>query len=202
MPTKGTVPIREPLEFAREKGLVRLREFVGAGFAKAKILRLCKQGVLERVGRGLYALPTREVSDNESLVQVAERVPHGVLCLLTALRFHDLGDQNPSQVWLAIDRKARRPNLDWPVLEVVWWSSSVLSFGVERCILDDTEIRITSAAKTVADCLKYRNKLGVDVAVQAVRDYRRKRLPIDELFAAAEVCRVQKVLKGYLEVMA
>ncbi len=153
------------------------------------------------MGRGLYALPGREVSESESLVQVAKRVPGGVVCLLTALRLHDLTDQNPSKVWLAIDRKARLPQLDWPPLEVVWWSSEVLSFGVTQRSIDGVRVRVTSPAKTVADCLKYRNKIGVDVAVQALRDYRRSRRSMDDLFEAARFCRVERTLRAYLEAM-
>jgi predicted transcriptional regulator of viral defense system len=200
MPTKrftGT----DPIKLLRAAGVLRLREFAEAGVAKAAVLRLADAGKLERIGRGLYALPGREVGESEALVQVAKRVPEGVVCLLTALSFHNLTDQNPSQVWLAIDRKARRPRLDWPPLEVVWWSHEVLSFGVMTKTIGGVVLRITSPAKTVADCLKYRRKLGTDVAVQALRDYRRGRRSIDELFAAARFCRVERTLRGYLEAM-
>ena len=182
--------------------MVRLRDFVQAGFPKARILRLCEAGELERVGRGLYALPEREVSDSEALIQVARRAPQGVFCLLTALRVHDLTDQNPSKVWLAVDRKARSPRMEWPPLEVVWWSKEVLAFGVIHPTIGGVTLPITSPAKTVADAIKYRNKLGVDVAVQALRNYRRRRFAMDELFAAARFCRVEKTLRGYLEAMS
>ena len=201
MPTKrftGT----DPIKLLRAAGVLRLREFAEAGVAKAAVLRLADAGKLERIGRGLYALPGREVGESEALVQVAKRVPEGVVCLLTALSFHNLTDQNPSQVWLAIDRKARRPRLDWPPLEVVWWSHEVLSFGVMTKTIGGVVLRVTSPAKTVADCLRYRHKLGTDVAVQALRDYRRGRRSIDELFAAARFCRVERTLRGYLEAMA
>ena len=200
MPTKrfaGT----DPIKLLRAAGVLRLREFAEAGVAKAAVLRLADAGKLERIGRGLYALPGREVGESEALVQVAKRVPEGVVCLLTALSFHNLTDQNPSQVWLAIDRKARRPRLDWPPLEVVWWSHEVLSFGVMTKTIGGVVLRVTSPAKTVADCLKYRHKLGTDVAVQALRDYRRGRRSIDELFAAARFCRVERTLRGSLEAM-
>ncbi|HKO51388.1 MAG TPA: type IV toxin-antitoxin system AbiEi family antitoxin domain-containing protein [Polyangiaceae bacterium] len=200
MPTKrfaGT----DPIKLLRAAGVLRLRDFAEAGVAKAAVLRLADAGKLERIGRGLYALPGREVGESEALVQVAKRVPEGVVCLLTALSFHNLTDQNPSQVWLAIDRKARRPRLDWPPLEVVWWSHEVLSFGVMTKTIGGVVLRVTSPAKTVADCLKYRHKLGTDVAVQALRDYRRGRRSIDELFAAARFCRVERTLRGYLEAM-
>jgi predicted transcriptional regulator of viral defense system len=199
MPTKSSKAISVPTEFVRKAGVVRLREFEQAGFAKATVLRLHKAGELERIGRGLYALPGREVDESEALVQVAKRVPEGVVCLLTALRFHNLTDQNPSKVWLAIDRKARHPRLDWPPLEVVWWSHKVLSFGVTKKTVGGVRLLVTSPAKTVADCLKYRNKIGTDVAVQALRDYRRSRRSIDDLFEAARFCRVERTLRSYLE---
>lgn len=202
MPMKRLVRPPSATELARKLGVVRLRELVAAGVAKAAVLRLCERGELERVGRGLYALPGREVSEAEALVQVAKRVPAGVVCLLTALRFHDLTDQNPSQVWLAIDRKARAPTLDWPPLEVVYWSRAALDFGVVEKAIGCVKVRLTSPAKTVADCLKYRNKLGRDVAVEALRQYRVSRRSIDELFAAARVCRVEQTLRTYLEVMS
>lgn len=201
MPTKRIKPPTAATDLTRKAGVVRLREFQRAGFAKAAVLRLRKRGKLERVGRGLYALPGREVTESEALVQVAKRVPAGVMCLLTALRFHNLTDQNPSKVWLAIDRKARQPRLDWPPLEVVWWSRKVLSFGVVEKSVGGVPVRITTPAKTVADCLKYRYKIGTDVAVQALRDYRRSRRSIDDLFEAARICRVERTLRGYLEAM-
>src|SRR6478609_732989 len=200
MPTKR-VGGTDPIKLLRAAGVLRLREFAEAGVAKAAVLRLSDAGKLERIGRGLYALPGREVGESEALVQVAKRVPGGVVCLLTALQFHNLTDQNPSEAWLAIDRKARRPRLDWPPLEVVWWSHEVLSCGVTTKTIGGVVLRVTSPAKTVADCLKYRHKLGTDVAVQALRDYRRGRRSIDELFAAARFCRVERTLRGYLEAM-
>jgi predicted transcriptional regulator of viral defense system len=124
-----------------------------------------------------------------------------VVCLLTALSFYNFTDQNPHRVWLAIDRKARQPRLDWPPLEVVWWSSDVLSFGVVEKLVGGVRVRVTSPAKTVADCLRYRSKIGTDVAVQAIRDYRRSRRSIDELFEAARFCRVERTLRTYLEAM-
>lgn len=165
------------------------------------MLRLLEAGEIARIGRGLYALPGREVGESEALVQVAKRVPEGVVCLLTALRFHELTDQNPSKVWLAIDRKARQPQLDWPPLEVVWWSTKLLAYGVKVKAIDGVPVKVTNAAKTVADCIKYRNKIGIDVAVQAIRDYRRTRRSVDDLFAAAKFCRVERTLRTYLEAM-
>lgn len=201
MPTESSSPYARTLALLRRSGVLRLRDFQEAGIAKATVLRLANAGALERIGRGLYALPGREVGESEALIQVAKRVPEGVVCLLTALRLHELTDQNPSKLWLAIDRKGRQPQLDWPPLEVVWWSTKVLALGVTKKTIDGVPVKVTTPAKTVADCLKYRNKIGVDVAVQAVRDYRRGRRSVDDLFEAARVCRVERTLRIYLEAM-
>ena len=201
MPTESSSPYARTLALLRRSGVLRLRDFQEAGIAKATVLRLANAGALERIGRGLYALPGREVGESEALIQVAKRVPEGVVCLLTALRLHELTDQNPSKLWLAIDRKGRQPQLDWPPLEVVWWSTKVLALGVTKKTIDGVPVKVTTPAKTVADCLKYRNKIGVDVAVQAVRDYRRGRRSVDDLCEAARVCRVERTLRIYLEAM-
>jgi predicted transcriptional regulator of viral defense system len=201
MPTEGSSAYARSVALLRRSGVLRLRDFQKSGIAKAAVLRLARAGELERVGRGLYALPGREVGESEALIQVGKRVPDGVVCLLTALGLHGLTDQNPSKVWLAIDRKGRQPQLDWPPLEVVWWSTKLLGFGVTKKTIDGVPVKVTTPAKTVADCLKYRNKIGIDVAVQAVRDYRRSRRSVDDLFEAARVCRVERTLRTYLEAM-
>lgn len=200
MPTKRSPP-PTPAELARKLGVARLRDFQQAGISKGSVLRLHERGDLERVGRGMYSLPDRELTESESLVQVAKRVPRGVVCLLSALLFYELTDENPTRVWLAIDRKARTPRLDWPRLEVVYWSPPSLDYGVETRVISGVPVRITSPAKTVADCIKYRNKLGTDVAVYALREYRISGRPLGELHAAARVCRVERTLRTYLEVM-
>jgi predicted transcriptional regulator of viral defense system len=201
MPTESSTPQGQTLALLKRAGVLRLRDFQASGIPKATVLRLADAGKVERIGRGLYALPGREVGESEALVQVAKRMPDGVICLLTALRLHNLTDQNPSRVWVAIDRKARQPQLDWPPLEVVWWSAKFLAFGMATKTIDGVPIKVTTPAKTVADCVKYRNKIGIDVAVQAIRDYRRSRRSVDDLFAAARVCRVEKTLRMYLEAM-
>jgi predicted transcriptional regulator of viral defense system len=129
-------------------------------------------------------------------------VPDAIICLLSALRVHGLTTQNPSEVWIGIDRKARRPRLEWPSLHVVWWSSGALTEGVSERKLGSIPVRITTPARTVADCFKYRSKIGLDVALEALRDYRRKRAgSLDELHHAAITCRVDRVIRTYLEAM-
>lgn len=160
-------------------------------------------GELERVGRGLYVPAHAVIAEHHTLVEAAARVPHGVVCLLSALRFHGLGTQAPHEVWLAIDRKARKPTADWPPLRIVRFSGEALAFGVERHELEGVPVKITSREKTVADCFKYRNKIGLDVALEALREYLRlRKRSVDELVRAARVCRVSRVMQPYLEAMA
>jgi predicted transcriptional regulator of viral defense system len=135
-------------------------------------------------------------------MQIAMLVPEGIVCLLSALRLHGLTTQNPSEVWLGIDRKARKPKLEWPPLHVVWWSDAALVEGIIDVKVASTTIRATSPARTVADCFKYRNKIGLDVALESLRDYRRKKNgSLDELHRMTKVCRVDRVIQPYLEAM-
>jgi predicted transcriptional regulator of viral defense system len=163
------------------------------------LTRLCRSGRLQRVGRGLYVLPDADLTENHALAQACKRVPHGVICLLTALRFHGLTTQSPSEVWIAIDVKARKPRLDATPLRVVRFSGRSLTYGVEEHEVEGVTVRVTSPAKTVADCFKFRNKIGVDVAVEALKDYRRVRGSADDLWRAAQACRVTNVMRPYLE---
>jgi predicted transcriptional regulator of viral defense system len=155
------------------------------------------------VGRGLYAIPKARVTEHHTLVEAAVRVPHGVICLLSALRFHDLTTQSPHEVWMAIGVKARKPAVDWPPLRVVRFSGPALTFGVEKHVVENVEVRVTSREKTVADCFKYRNKVGLDVAIEALRDYlRSRRRSVDAVMEAAVASRVKNVIRPYLEAMA
>lgn len=155
------------------------------------------------MGRGLYTGRNAKVTEHHTLVEAAVRVPHGVVCLLSALRFHKLTTQSPHEVWMAIDVKARKPVTDWPPLRIVRFSGAALTFGVEKQVIENIEVRITSREKTVADCFKYRNKVGLDVAIEALRDYlRSRRRSVDALMQAAAACRVNNVMRPYLEAMA
>jgi predicted transcriptional regulator of viral defense system len=157
-------------------------------------------GELARVGRGLYALPNREIGEHESIVHAAARVDSGIVCLLSALRIYELTTQNPPDVWIAIPRTARAPRLDWPPLRVIRWSGAALTIGVVRRDVDGVPVRMTTPARTVADCFKHRSAVGLDVAIEALRDYRRQRAgTIDELMAAARACRVNRVMQPYVE---
>ena len=201
MPTLRSVS-NEAVTLVKKQGLVRLRDFEEHGIPRAKVAGWVTEGSLVRVARGLYGLPGHDLGEHESLVQVAKLVPDGAVCLLSALRFHGLTTQNPSEVWLGIDRKARKPRLEWPPLHIVWWSGDVISAGVVEVKVSRIPIRITTPARTVADCFKYRNKIGLDVAIEALRDFRRKKKgTLDELNQMANVCRVNRVMQPYLEAL-
>lgn len=183
-------------------GVLRARDAVARGMSRKRLAEASRAGKLERVGRGLYVPAGAKITEHHTLVEAAARVPHAIVCLLSALRFHQLGTQAPHEVWLAVDRKAWKPVVDWPPLRVVRFSGSALAFGAERHVLEGVPVNITSREKTVADCFKYRNKIGLDVALEALREYLRSRKrSVDELMRAARVCRVARVIQPYLEAM-
>jgi predicted transcriptional regulator of viral defense system len=191
------------LELAREAGILRARDLGRLGIAREHLSRLEERGLLARVDRGLYMLPDAEVTEHHSLVEATGRVPHGVVCLLSALAFHHLTTQAPHEVWMAIDAKAYRPKSDVLPLRVVRFSGAALTYGIETHVIEGARVRVFSPAKTVADCFKYRYKIGQDVALEALREiWRERRTTVHELMAAAQVCRVAKVMRPYLEALA
>jgi predicted transcriptional regulator of viral defense system len=204
MPSKrngGVSRSERVLALAREHGLIRPSDLEPLGLQRTYLQRLCRAGLLERAGRGLYRLVGAEVTEHHALVAASRRVPDGVVCLLSALRYHGLGTQAPFEVWLAIDRKAWAPHLDHPPLRLVRMSGAALTEGVEEDAAEGVTIKVYSPAKTVADCFKYRNKIGLDVALEALREYRRGRRDLDELWRCARICRVANVMRPYLEAL-
>lgn len=181
-------------------GVARPRDLDAIDVSREYLNRLYTEGVLDRPSRGLYVLTDWVPGENQSLIEVAHRVPAGVMCLLTALRFHDLTTESPFEVWLAIAERARKPRLDYPPLRVVRFSALTLRFGVERHRLGGVVVPVYSPAKTVADCFKYRNKIGLEVAIAALRDcYQQRKASMDELWEAAKVCRMSNIMRPYLE---
>lgn len=195
---------REQIQRLFQKSRVlRARDFVAAGIARTYLNRLLAEGLLDRPARGLYVLAEDEPTEQRSLVEAARRVPQGVICLLSALQFHGLTTQAPFEVWLAINRKARRPQSGSPPLHVVRFSGQALTYGVQEHTLEGVVVRVYSPAKTVADCFKYRHKVGVDVALEALRDcLRKQQATFDELWEAARICRMTNVIRPYLEALA
>ena len=188
------------LALAKRQPLVRPRDVEARGIARESLLRLFRQGLLVRQSRGVYALPESPVTEHHTLAIAAKKTPGGVICLLSALRFHGLTTQDPHEVWMAIDFKAHKPSAASPALRVVRFSGPALLEGIEHHTLEGVRVSIYSAAKTVADCFKYRNKLGVDVAIEALRDaLRSRKTTVDEIHRFAKVCRVANVIRPYLE---
>jgi len=191
------------LRLARRRGSVTRREVAEAGIHTHTLSRLVRAGALERVARGQYRLPDAPITEHHGLALVAAAAPKGVVCLLSALSFHQIGTQLPHEVWIALDRRTRRPSLRYPRLRIVRFSGKALTEGIETHWVEGVELRVYSAAKTVADCFKYRNKVGIDVAVEALRDFsRRHRGGATELARYARICRVSRVMQPYLDAIA
>ena len=188
------------LSLAKARGIIRVRDLMEQGIHPEYLRRLCEKGLLTKMGRGIYIPADSEMSPNVGLAQAAKRVPHGVVCLLSALQFHNLGTQSPFEVWLAIDRKSARPRVDYPPLRIVRFSGKSLTEGTEKHKIEGVEISIFNKAKTIADCFKYRNKIGLNVALEALKDCRQRRLCTnDQLWEYAKICRVANIMKPYLE---
>ncbi|MBM4322708.1 MAG: transcriptional regulator [Deltaproteobacteria bacterium] len=188
------------LELAKQRGIIRPRDVEASGIPREYLLRLYKKGDITRTRRGLYALPDSLGSESVTLAEVAKLVPNAVICLLSALQFHNLTTQIPHQVWIAIEKRKWKPEYDYPPLEVVRFSNYPFNFGIEEHEVDNVLVKVYSPAKTVADCFKFRNKIGLDVAMEALRDtWRSKKATMNELWEAAKVCRVANVMRPYLE---
>ena len=188
------------LRLAHTRKLLRARDVANAGLPTITLTRLVRAGKRERVARGLYGLPGTAPSEHWSLAEVASRVPKGVVCLLSALRVHEIGTQAPFEVWLAIPQNMMTPRLDQPALRVVRMSDEALAEGVVRMNVDGVKVPVFNAAKTVADCFKFRNKIGLDVALEALRDgWTQRKFTMDELWRHARSNRVANVMRPYIE---
>jgi predicted transcriptional regulator of viral defense system len=193
----------EVIELVKQMGILRPRDLDSHSIPREYLRRLTEKGLLEKIGRGLYSLPGADVSELHRLAEAAKRVPRGVVCLLSALRFHDLTTQNPFQVWVAIDVDAHAPKPDGVPLRIVRFSGAALSSFIEEHDIEGVAVRVYSPAKTVADCFKYRNKIGLNVAIEALQDcWRQRKATMDDIWAAAKVCRVTSVIRPYLESLA
>ena len=189
------------LSIAKDRRMIRVRDLIEHGIHPEYLRRLCEKGLLIKMGRGIYIPADTEISQNIGLAQVAKRVPHGIVCLLSALQFHNLGTQSPFEVWIAVERKSARPHIDYPPLRIVRFSGIALTEGIEKHQIDGVEVKIFNKAKTIADCFKYRNKIGLDVAMEALKDCRQQRLCTnDQLWKYAKICRVANVMMPYLEI--
>lgn len=188
------------LDLIGQKGILRPGDLDAIGVYRVVLTRMTAKGLLERVGRGLYRLPESQGSEHESLIAVATRVPQAVFCLLSALQFHELTTQLPRQLWFAMPRGSHTPKIDYPPVRMVQFAGSAYSEGVEVFERDRVKLRVYCVAKTVADCFKYRNKIGLDVALEALKDARaQKKASSDDIWRYAKICRVTNVMRPYLE---
>lgn len=194
-------PENQVLELAQQ-GLLRVCDLTSRGLHPEYLRRLYQKGLVRREGRGLYIAANAEISVHYGLAQVAKRIPHGVICLLSALSFHEIGTQLPHQVWMAIDRRAAKPKIQFPPLRVMRFSGAALTEGMETYQIEGVPVQIFSPAKTVADCFKYRNKIGLDVALEALKEcIRDRRTTMDDLWHFAKICRMTNVMRPYMEAM-
>ena len=193
-------PNAAALQTAGIGAFFRPRDVDSVGVTYRQLRRLVARGVVEDLGGGLYRLAEVEPTEHESVAMVAAAVPHAVICLMTALRIHEIGTESPHEIWIAIDRKARRPARTPVQVRVVRFSKAMMTYGVVSRPMLGVPVSITSPARTVVDCFRYRNKFGLDTALEALRDALDQRLATaDEIMRAASVCRARTVLEPYVE---
>lgn len=190
------------LDLAHQRTIFSAGDVAVAGIHSAWLSRLVAEGTLERIMRGCYRLASADTTEHHTLALVAAAVPTAVVCLLSALQFHEIGTQAPGAVWIAIGRGTAHPRLTYPPLRVVHLSGASLAAGVERHVIEGQTIQVYSIAKTIADCFKFRNKIGLDVALEALADaWRQHRLSLTELNTFAKEARVQRVMQPYVEAL-
>lgn len=188
------------LALAHREGLIRSRDLNVQGYPRVALTRLVRQGELMRVGRGLYALPSHQASEHGTLAQVAIKNPQSVICLISALQYHQLTTQMAFDVWLGIPNKAHAPKPDYPPLRLMRLSEPALNLGVEIRLIDGVPVRVTTVERTLVDCFKFRNKIGLDVALEALTEaWRTKRINIDDLWRLATSFRMANVMRPYIE---
>lgn len=190
------------LHLAHERRMLRARDLVEYGIPTIALTRLVSAGKLERITRGVYSLPNQSINEHRSLAEAAIRVPRGVVCLLSALRVHDIDTQAPFEVWMAIPHHMLPPRIDQPALRVVRMSGLALTEGIDEISIDGVTVPVFNPAKTIADCFKYRNKIGLDVALEALREgWTMRKMTMDELWHYATIDRVANVMHPYLEML-
>ena len=190
-------------ELVRQQGVLRPRDLVARGLPGVYLERLAREGLVERVGRGLYRSRSVEITEQHTLAEVCRRVPQGVVCLLSALRFHNLTTQSPAEVWLALGNTARVPKTGLLPLRIVRFSGVALATGIEEHLVEGVPVRVYDPAKTAVDCFKFRNKIGLEVALEALRaGWRERRFTMDQLWRYAVTCRMTNVMRPYLESLA
>lgn len=188
------------LDIAKQKGILRASDITEAGLSRNHLYRLCRDGLLKKTARGLYVLPDAEASEHIALAELAKRTPRAVVCLVSALNFHGITTQLPHEIWIALPRGSWHPRMDYPPINLTYMSADAFSFGIQEHNLNGVFVKVYSPAKTVADCFKFRNKIGLDVAIEALREtWHSRKATMDELMEAAKICKVSMVMRPYIE---
>ncbi|MGO8037957.1 type IV toxin-antitoxin system AbiEi family antitoxin domain-containing protein [Rhizobium leguminosarum] len=188
------------LDLLKARGMLRLKDFVAEGIGPETLARLVREEAVVRRARGLYQLPGTQAEAAHALAEAAVLVPKGVVCLTSALQYHELTLQMPSAVWMAIDRTAWRPKIDYPPIKFVRFKGSALTEGVERHRIEGVEVPITNPARSIADCFRYRAKVGLDVAMEGLREgLRRRKTTSDDLWTYAKEARIWSIMRPYVE---
>jgi len=188
------------ISILNQKALVKTKELNNAGVHRETIRRMVADGEIIKVARGLYSSPEYIPNERYSLIEAQKIVNKGVVCLLSALSYHEIGTQNPSEVWMAIPRGSRHPRIEYSPIRLITFSGEAYTKGIKSIQIDEEKISIYNIPKTIADCFKYRNKIGLEVAVEALKDVlQNKRVTVDELLHYAEICRVRNIITPYIE---
>jgi predicted transcriptional regulator of viral defense system len=190
---------RIPLVSAKNR-ITSWKGLVKKGLHPQEVKRLVDKGILVPISRGVYMTQETEITEHHDLAIASARVPNGIICLVSALQFHGMTTQIPRKVWMAIENRAASSRLTSPPLKIIRLTAPSLTSGIEKHTIEGVEVKIYNPAKTVADCFKFRNKIGLDVAMEALRDYlRMKKGKVDDLWRFAKIDRVAKVIQPYLE---
>lgn len=191
---------QEIINIAKSKGIIRSSDCKKYGISRNYLYRLSKAGILVKISRGLYTLANIPATEHMALIEVAKRTPNAIVCLLSALSFHELTTQIPHEVWISIPRGSWRPNIEYPSLNITYLSKDAYSFGIQEHKIKGVVLKVYNPAKTVADCFKFRNKVGLDVAIEALKEtLRSKKATMDEIVKASQINRVTKIMRPYLE---
>ena len=187
---------------AQAPTVFRMSEALALGVNRYTLYSLLENGLVDRIARGLYQLTSLPPVAYPDLMVIARRVPSGVLCLISALAFHNLTTQIPHLVWVAMPPRTRHPRIEWPPIRVMRFGGEVYTAGVGTHVLDGISVKVYCAEKTIADCFRYRYKVGLDIALEALKDYWRRRRPdVNALMHYAHICRVDRVIRPYLEIL-
>lgn len=188
------------LDLAQHRRVLRAADVREHGWSPQLLVSLHQSGKLQRVARGLYSLPNVEMSEHQALIEVCKRLPKAVLCLLTALQYHGIGSQIPHQVWVALPQGTQTPALAYPPLRITRLRGAAYTEGIQAVIEQGVPLRVYNAAKTVTDCFKFRHKIGLDVALEALKEaWRNRQVTMAELSHYAKINRVERVMQPYLE---